>query len=447
MTTFRSVFVAVVIGTALLAGAFLVNSWRPAVEVAQPTPDLVRATGKCASCHREETPAIVAEYERSRHAGEGVTCLDCHQPVGVQVGEEHRGFTITMGVTALNCDECHATQYRQFLRSRHAAPAFAAVRGAEPFTEEQVAFAEQYHPGAVERPANALASLEGESAIASGCEACHSIGRPNADGSIGTCTACHSRHTASVGLARTPRTCGQCHMGPDHSQIEIYEESKHGVIYHAQEDEMNLAADPVELSVEDMPVPTCSTCHMSGLEGLSSTHDVTERLSYWLFADISERRPTYLQGQQEMKAMCMNCHTEQHTEAFYENAEEVVVATNARVREALAIIDGLREDGLLTPEPFDEPIEFLYFDFWHYFGRTAKHGAFMGGADFVQWHGNYELLYKLVELKEAAEELRERGVPSAFPSAAGSGAVDGAAEDGEVPAAGESGAGSTVEGG
>ncbi|HEY2092196.1 MAG TPA: hypothetical protein VGJ81_09920 [Thermoanaerobaculia bacterium] len=54
--------------------------------------------------------------------------------------------------------------------------------------------------------------------------------------------------------------------------------------------------------------------------------------------------------------------------------------------------------------PFDEPAEFLYFNMWHYDGRTAKHGAFMGGADFVQWHGNYELATKLVELKKAAAE-------------------------------------------
>ncbi len=409
MTLFRSIFAAVLLATALLLAAFLIHSRRPNVEVAQPTAELVRASGKCASCHRDETPAIVAEYERSQHAKVGTTCLDCHQPVGDQVGTEHRGFMITSGVTALNCDQCHATQYREFLRSRHAAPAFAAVRGPEPFTDEQVAFAEQFHPGAVDRAPNDLAILEGEAAIASGCEACHSIGRPNPDGSIGTCTACHSRHMASVELARTPRTCGQCHMGPDHSQIEIYEESKHGVLFAIQGDEMNLAAKPMELTVEDMPVPTCSTCHMSGLEGLSPTHDVTERLSYWLFAAVSEKRPTYLQGQQEMKSMCMNCHTEGHTESFYERAEEVVVATNEKVREAQAIMQGLRDEGLLTPEPYDETIEFTYFDFWHYFGRTTKHGAFMGGADLVQWHGNYELLYKLVELKEAAAELRAPG--------------------------------------
>ncbi len=33
----------------------------------------------------------------------------------------------------------------------------------------------------------------------------------------------------------------------------------------------------------------------------------------------------------------------------------------------------------------------------------------MGGADFVQWHGNYELLQRLVELEEMADALRETG--------------------------------------
>ena len=66
----------------------------------------------------------------------------------------------------------------------------------------------------------------------------------------------------------------------------------------------------------------------------------------------------------------------------------------------------LRAEGHLTPAPFDELIEFRFFDLWHYFGRTAKHGAFMGGADFVQWHGNYELLRQTSELEEMARGLR-----------------------------------------
>lgn len=283
--------------------------------------------------------------------------------------------------------------------------------GVEGISDELVAFGERFHPGAVDRPRNALALLEGRGAIDTGCLACHEIGRPNLDGSIGTCTECHSRHSTSIALAREPQTCGQCHMGPDHSQIEIYNESKHGVLFNAQRASMNLDAEPKRLTTRDMSVPTCATCHMSGLEGLKVDHDVSSRLSYWLFAEVSEKRPSYEQGQAQMKEVCLKCHAANSVDEFFNDAEVVVESTNATVREGREIIEELRSEGLLTDQPFDETIEFIFFDFWHYYGRTAKHGAFMGGADFVQWHGNYELLAKLTELEERAAELRRSSGP------------------------------------
>jgi hydroxylamine dehydrogenase len=89
-----------------------------------------------------------------------------------------------------------------------------------------------------------------------------------------------------------------------------------------------------------------------------------------------------------------------------QQAERVVEVTNQRVAEAKAIVDGLKQDGVLKGAPFSSRIDFLYFDLWHYDGRTSKHGAFMGGADFVQWHGNYPMLSKMVELKSLAQDLR-----------------------------------------
>jgi hypothetical protein len=195
-------------------------------------------------------------------------------------------------------------------------------------------------------------------------------------------------------------------MGPDHSQIEIYEESKHGVLFASQRDLMNMRKPPQELTTADMWVPTCTTCHMSGLDGMNVTHDPGERLSYWLFAEVSDQRPHYIMAQANMKDLCMRCHTKPSIDRFYLEAEAVVDATNEKVKAAKAIMDDLYAEGLLTREPFDEPVEFLYFDLWHYFGRTAKHGAFMGGADFVQWHGFYELVNKTAEIRRLAEELR-----------------------------------------
>ena len=66
------------------------------------------------------------------------------------------------------------------------------------------------------------------------------IGRVNPDGSKGTCSACHTRHRFSKEQARKPETCGKCHLGPDHPQKEVYEESKHGILYRAFEDELNM---------------------------------------------------------------------------------------------------------------------------------------------------------------------------------------------------------------
>lgn len=426
---FRAVFTSVVIATALILAALIVNSQRPLEEVDQPTAALVRASGKCAECHRQETSAIVHEFEMSVHAEKHINCLQCHQPMQGQEAMEHRGFQIARELTAANCAQCHATEYEQYLRSRHAAPSWAAVSGGKDFTPQQIAHSEQFNPGAVNRPPNDLTFLEGPAAVTSGCAACHDIGKPNADGTIGSCTQCHARHAASVQLARLPETCGQCHMGPDHSQIEIFHESKHGVLFNAQKDRMNLRAPPKELTTTDMPVPTCTTCHMSGLNGMGVTHDPGERLSYYLFAPVSEQRPDFSRKQADMKAMCLQCHTQPHVEEFYGEATDVLHATNAKVAEAKAIVDALRAEGLLTPEPFDEEVEYLYFDLWHYFGRTAKHGAFMGGADFVQWHGNYEILHHTTMLKHLAEELREKkrhATPAAgaAPAADGAGGVD-----------------------
>ncbi len=406
--SFRAVFAAVVFSAALVVAAFVVNGRRPMAERWQPTPALARSVGKCAECHRQETSAVVHQFEMSEHARQGVTCLECHRPVDGQESLDHRGFVIAKSLTAANCAQCHKTEYDQFLRSRHAAPAWAAVSGPDDFTPEQIAAAEKYHPGAVKRAANALAQREGPAAITKGCYECHDVGRPNPDGSIGTCTACHARHSSSVALARTPETCGQCHMGPDHSQIEIYHESKHGVLFNAQRERFHLDADPKNLTTLDMPVPTCATCHMSGLEGMNVTHDTTERLSYYLFAAVTDKRPNYTLGQVNMKEACLKCHTQPSVDKFYAEAEKVVGSTNSLVAEADQIMKELQTEGVLTPEPFDEPIEFEYFDMWHYFGRTAKHGAFMGGADFVQWHGFYELVNKLASIKSQAKELRAK---------------------------------------
>ena len=107
-----------------------------------------------------------------------------------------------------------------------------------------------------------------------------------------------------------------------------------------------------------------------------------------------------------MKQVCSQCHAPTIIDRVYAQAEQAVRETNEKVRAAQEIVNGLRKDGIVTGPPFSQPIDFIYFDLWHYDGRTSKHGAFMGGADFVQWHGNYPMLQKTVELQSMAAALR-----------------------------------------
>lgn len=402
--------VAVVVTLVIVWGVKTVNDARPAAEVDRSTKAAIKASGECLQCHARTTPAITKQYLESRHAKAAVNCLDCHKALNDKHSFEHNGFKITKEVTAGSCARCHSKEYEEFNRSRHALPSWTAVAGTDSFTVEQLAQAAKYHPGKpVERGPNKLAQLEGMGAIENGCGTCHEIGKPNYDGSIGDCSKCHGRHEFSVAFARTPETCGSCHMGPDHSQLEIWRESKHGVGFEVRRDKQDLTVRPKDLTTEHQDMPTCSTCHMSGLGGTGMSHDVGERLSYYLFAPVSTKRPHAAVGEDRMKKVCSQCHASSHVDEFYRKAELTIPTTNKKVAESMAIMKELRDLKLLTPEPFDEPIEFEAFNLWHHWGRTVKHGAYMGGADYTQWHGNYEMLHSIAEMKKQAEELKKHG--------------------------------------
>ena len=98
----------------------------------------------------------------------------------------------------------------------------------------------------------------------------------------GTQPPCHSRHDFSPRRARQPENCAKCHLGPDHPQKEIYEESKHGVAFRDLKDQMNLDAESWVLGKDYSAAPTCATCHMSAnlRNAQKVTHDPGERISW-----------------------------------------------------------------------------------------------------------------------------------------------------------------------
>ncbi|RMG86487.1 MAG: nitrate reductase [Chloroflexi bacterium] len=391
-------------GLALVFGA-IGNSVNPE---AQEQPNvLVNSTDSCVSCHRNTTPGIVSQYGHSTMAAANVTCSDCHEVEEAYPGAvEHEGTWVLREPTTAMCETCHQAEVAQYNQSRHGLPAYVAMVGAEALDEDLLAIYEAIPEGGFnpDRARNALYHMEGPEITRFACEGCHNVGKPAPDGSIGQCTKCHLRHEFSLEQARKPETCNHCHIGPDHPQWEIYQESPHGIAYATDGDNWNWDAEPGTLTVEDFPAPTCATCHMSGFGSQGTTHDVGDRLTWYLFAPISERRPSWQDNQVRMQSVCQECHNANFIEEFYTDADALVEAVNSWVLESREIIAPLRENGLLTDEPFDQPVDFVFFDLWHHWGRTAKFGAWMQGPDYVQWHGAYEMLRELAELREYVEE-------------------------------------------
>ena len=210
------------------------------------------------------------------------------------------------------------------------------------------------------------------------------VGRINPDGSLGSCTSCHTRHTFSTVEAKKPEACDQCHLGPDHPQIEIYNESKHGTIYHAEGNEWNWSPqDRRWLAGRDYRAPTCASCHLSEAIGVDKTHDVTERLSWELQAPLTVRpehfeafpsKTSWKEERAKMERVCKQCHSETWTVGHFDNLDKAVENYNqVYFRPMAKTFDALYETGLLSKDTyFDEELEWEFYEFWHHEGRRAR---------------------------------------------------------------------------
>lgn len=399
------VVVIIVLGAALIIMA-ITRSGQPVSEETRPNA-LANSNNECVECHERTTPGIIQQYGHSSMAAANVDCQDCHEVMADYPGAvEHEGTYVLSSPTAAMCEKCHEKEVAQYNQSRHGLPAYVAVFGSKELNPDLMAQYEAIPEGqyAPDKSRNAIAELEGPAITRFACESCHNVGRPAADNSVGQCQKCHLRHEFSLEQARKPETCNACHIGPDHPQWEIYQESPHGIAYMTGGHTWNWEAEPGTLSVEDFTAATCATCHMSGFGTTGTTHDVGDRLTWFLFAPISDRRPAWQDNKVRMQSVCLECHNQNFIDTFYADGDRLVERVNELVAESDAIMQPLKDQGLLTSAPFDEPIDFIYFELWHHWGRTAKFGAWMQGADYTQWHGAYEMLSDLADLRELADE-------------------------------------------
>lgn len=376
---------------------------------------LANSKNDCVECHARTSPGIIEQYGHSSMAGANVTCEDCHEvESGYPGSTEHEGTHVLASPTTAMCETCHENEVAQYNASRHSLPAYVAVTGTDVLSEELMAMYQAIPEAggnesgpAPDRSRNAIYHLEGPDITRFTCEGCHNIGKPAADGSVGECQQCHLRHDFSLEQARKPETCNACHIGPDHPQYEIFMSSPHGIAYSTLGDNYNWDAEAGTLDTGDFQAPTCAICHMSGFGGAGTTHDVGERLTWYLFEPVSSRRPAWQDNAIRMQSVCSECHSNEFVKEFYVDGDKLVLAINEWVEEGKAIYKTAKDAGLTTDAPFDEPIDFVEFDLWHHWGRTAKFGAWMQSPDFSQWHGAYEMLRELAELRHIVDGLFE----------------------------------------
>jgi len=369
----------------------------------------------CIACHKERNPAIYEQWGTSKHFRANVACFECHSAnKDDKDAYEHYGQIISTLVTPRDCSRCHSKEVEEFSNSRHSKA--GRILGSLDNTLAEVV--EGNHGFVTEGFPNGVSA-----AAVSGCWQCHGtevkllpggkldptswpnsgIGRLNPDGTEGACNACHTSHAFSAAQARYPDTCGKCHLGPDHPQKEIYEESKHGSNFFAHAPKMNLDNPKWVVGEDYLQAPTCATCHMSATRKQPVTHDAGLRISWNNRPEVSIRPEVAdaklgLPGanigwetrRKNMVDVCINCHDLLWVNNFYTQYDALVNLYNTKFGGPGKELYALAKP-LLNPVQFTNELDFTWYEIWHHEGRRARHGASMMAPDYTHWHGTYEV--------------------------------------------------------
>jgi hypothetical protein len=336
----------------------------------------------CLPCHRVVNPLLVKDWGKGAHAREGYLCNTCH-------GLDHNEInTRKAAVSAGTCAPCHKEEYKTFLEGKHAKAAVSAKENA------------RYHVLTVDMQQK-------------GCDACHGIGRDNAwDKSTGKCDSCHTRHTLSVAEAREPGACGTCHMGPDHPQIEMYQTSKHGVVYQQSKGSTDRG-------------PTCQFCH-----GLlePKNHNVSLGVAHGLSgqtleADVFKQRRAFMVGQ------CSKCHSAWYAKRNLRAADNILAQSTEMLTQAQRTLEDLYKGGFLDdalknckPNPvtgkvfeigpnmlYSNEQPFIMNEFFklkkYYYVKTWK-GAYHSNPDYAHWYGWAEFNLSFNAIMDEARKMR-----------------------------------------
>ena len=352
----------------------------------------------CVECHTASGSKMTQAWRESKHAAHNVGCADCH-------GEDHSTIFERKGrVSANTCGKCHARQQSEFNLSLHAGTV-DRMRLDPKFT----------------RLSPVMAEL--------GCMGCHQIGARSEDGSRGKCNACHSSHSFSVQEARRPEACAPCHTGPDHAQMAMWQASKHGQLFAAEETRSQ--------------APTCVTCHMPG-----GSHNTSLGLSFGGVGSgavlknsdpplplLEISRLDAKRARAQMMQTCLPCHSSRFAAESLAQADAVKVEADAVLFDAVKIITSLDDEGILRRsrknvealaqesghalllgkgQPYDgrSPIEQRFFDMFKFHHASTFKGAYHHSPEFTHNEGFLRMKQDLTFIQHEAARLREAARPA-----------------------------------
>jgi hypothetical protein len=433
-----------IICLAIMVCFVLVGTAAFAVTKSSLPKELSEASQECVGCHKDTDVSIYQAWGDSKHYRANVGCYECHEAQkGDKDAFKHEGKLISIIVSPKDCARCHEKEVDEFVNSHHA-KAGRIMGSLDNILAEVV-------------EGNKGMKTEGfpdgiSAAAVNGCWQCHGsvvkvnkdgkldpatwpntgMGRVNPDGTEGSCSACHQRHQFSVAQARRPENCGKCHMGPDHPQIEVYNESKHGINFYANVDKMNLDSEKWIVGEDYYVAPTCATCHMSATTDMPVTHNVGLRIKWnnrpprikqahetdkrW---GLDSAKVTGDMRKENMVKVCVNCHNDNFVEAFYIQYEAQLQLYDQKwaepgeklYKKATEVLKAIKGKEYAK---FAQMIDYTWFELWHHEGRRVRHAASMQAPDYTQWHGNYDLAKHwygkyVPELEEVIEEGKHKG--------------------------------------
>jgi hypothetical protein len=373
----------------MLLGAVALSSLLASTAAAKEDP--------CIGCHELKTPGIVQYWKNSAHFIRKVGCTSCH---GGDVEANHKRERI---VDAVICGSCHRAAYTAHRLSKHSMglrAGKACTRNMEESADQKKSCTLCHEPGSAVPFVNvecALFLAQTPEMQEQGCNACHVV--------EARCDSCHTKHGTDLDLARDPNTCGACHMGPDHPQLEMWETSRHGVIYKKS---------------GPQAAPSCVSCHMP-----KGSHNVSRGISSGLTGTGNAKK----QEREFMLTICGTCHTRNFAARNLDDGDSIERQSKALVAEAQQLIDGLQKEGLLSPTPAERPphplfgknfvlgphmlyenlssVESIFFKMKAFYAISAYKGVFHQNPDYAHWYGNAPLKLALSEIRSEAALLRK----------------------------------------